>query len=83
MPHRADRALDARGLLCPLPTVKAALLLEEMSPGQVLEVLADDPTTKRDMPAWCQEAGHRLLELKEEGPAFRLLIVKELLHGSK
>jgi tRNA 2-thiouridine synthesizing protein A len=75
-PGGADRRVDARGLLCPLPTVKAALELENMPHGQVLELLADDPATRRDLPGWCAEAGHRLLSVKGSGKAFRIRIKK-------
>ena len=73
----ADRALDLRGFLCPLPTVKAALAVEEMGPGQVLELTADDPATRRDLPAWCRDMGHTFLKIKEEGKSFRLYIRKK------
>lgn len=76
MNDSVDRTADARGLLCPVPTVKTSLALEEMSSGQVLELWADDPVTKRDLPGWCREMGHTLLALEEERGAFRFYIRK-------
>lgn len=53
--------LDARGLLCPLPVLKARKRLMQMEPGEVLEILADDPAAVIDMPHFCNEQGHELL----------------------
>lgn len=66
--------VDARGALCPLPTVKSALALEQMAPGDVLELLADDPVTKRDLPAWCRGAGHVFLGIEEDKGFFHIYI---------
>ncbi|MFV0474722.1 MAG: sulfurtransferase TusA family protein [Pikeienuella sp.] len=63
-------ALDARGLLCPLPVLKARKRLLALGQGAVLEVLADDPAAVIDMPHFCAEAGHELLSAEaEEGGA--------------
>ena len=55
-----DQRLDARGLLCPLPVLKARKSLKSLAPGQVLELLADDPAAVVDVPHFCNEAGHEL-----------------------
>lgn len=57
-----DADLDARGLLCPLPVLKARKRLMALAPGQVLRVLADDPAALVDIPHFCAEQGHVLLE---------------------
>lgn len=62
---KADAILDARGLLCPMPTVKAKLKLDEMARGQVLEVVATDEGTREDIPAWCDSTGNEFLGLEE------------------
>ncbi len=61
--------LDATGLLCPLPVLRARKRLAAMPPGAVLEVLADDPAAVVDMPHFCAEQGHELLaqEAAERG----------------
>ena len=59
--------LDARGLLCPLPVLKARKRLQSMSQGAMLEMLADDPAAIVDVPHFCAEAGHALVEQREEG----------------
>ena len=60
-PDSADQMLDAIGLLCPLPVLKARKRLLAMAPGQVLCVLASDPVAVVDIPHFCAEAGHKLL----------------------
>lgn len=56
-----DEELDATGLLCPLPVLKAAKRLRGMPPGAVLRVLADDPAAVVDVPHFCIEQGHTLV----------------------
>ncbi len=56
-----DQELDAAGLLCPLPVLKARKRLSAMQSGQVLRVLADDPAAVIDVPHFCAESGHRLI----------------------
>ena len=54
--------LDARGLRCPLPLVKAKLALEPLAPGEVLLVLATDPEAPIDLAAWAEGQGHAFNE---------------------
>ena len=54
--------LDARGLLCPLPVLKARKRLKTLAQGDELEVWADDPAAIVDVPHFCAEAGHDLVE---------------------
>ncbi|WP_068115155.1 sulfurtransferase TusA family protein [Tropicimonas marinistellae] len=61
-----DQELDASGLLCPLPVLKARKRLSEMAPGKVLRLLATDPAAVVDVPHFCNESGHQLVEAKEE-----------------
>ncbi|MQY41302.1 preprotein translocase subunit TatB [Epibacterium sp. SM1969] len=60
-----DLILDALGLLCPLPVLKARKRLKSLAPGAVLTVLADDPAAIVDIPHFCAEAGHDYLGLEE------------------
>ena len=64
-----DEELDARGLLCPLPVLKAARRMRAMAPGAVLRLLADDPAAVVDVPHFCAEQGHELLRAGREGDA--------------
>lgn len=59
--------LDARGLLCPLPVLKTRKRLLALPPGGVLVILADDPAAAIDMPHFCAEQGHELLDATPEG----------------
>ncbi|SES90001.1 sulfurtransferase TusA family protein [Oceanicella actignis] len=71
----ADAELDARGLLCPLPVLKARKRLGALAPGQVLRLLSDDPAAVVDVPHFCAEQGHELLDvapLPEGGRAWRI-----------
>ena len=73
---QAARTLDTYGLLCPVPIMKTATAIKEISVGDVLEVLADDPQILEDMPAWCASNGHALLDTIEEDEEFRLYVRK-------
>lgn len=57
--------LDVRGLLCPLPVLKARKRLLAMVQGERLTVLADDPAALIDVPHFCAEAGHLLIEQRD------------------
>jgi tRNA 2-thiouridine synthesizing protein A len=72
-----NEEVDARGLSCPMPLLKAKLALNGMAPGQVLQVLATDAGSQRDIASFCQLAGHQLLyqEQTPEG-VFVYLICK-------
>ena len=69
-----DEDLDARGLLCPLPVLKAARRMRAMAPGQVLRLLSDDPAAVVDVPHFCAEQGHELLRTDAEDGAQVYLI---------
>lgn len=62
--------LDARGLNCPLPILKAKKALAEMASGEVLRVVATDPGSVRDFQAFARQTGNTLLEHSGEGPEF-------------
>ncbi len=66
--------LDARGLSCPLPVLKAQKRLRGMPPGSRLLVLATDPKAPGDFANFCEASGHRLLDSGEESGVFRILI---------
>jgi tRNA 2-thiouridine synthesizing protein A len=62
----ADATLDATGLLCPLPVLKARRALKPLAPGAILEILATDPGATKDFEHFCQTTGCELLEASEE-----------------
>lgn len=61
----AENHLDTRGMLCPLPVLKARKRLKAMASGDVLSVSADDPAARVDFPHFCAEQGHELLDERE------------------
>ncbi len=69
-----DHELDARGLLCPLPVLKARKRLKDMQSGQVLRLLATDPAAIIDVPHFCNESGHGFLGSTELDDATAYLI---------
>lgn len=62
-----DQELDAVGLLCPLPVLKARKRLQSMKAGEVLRLIASDPAAVVDVPFYCQESGHILVETEDLG----------------
>jgi tRNA 2-thiouridine synthesizing protein A len=62
----ADATLDATGLLCPLPVLKARRALRDVPPGGILEVLATDPGAVKDFEHFCRTTGCELLASGEE-----------------
>ncbi|WP_372574495.1 sulfurtransferase TusA family protein [Ruegeria jejuensis] len=59
--------LDALGLLCPLPVLKARKRLKSLPEGATLRILADDPAAVVDVPHFCAQAGHALISQTEAG----------------
>ena len=70
----ADHTLDAKGLNCPLPILKARKALKEVPGDGTLEILATDPGSVADFEAFCRQTGNELLEHSEDGGVYRFLI---------
>jgi TusA-related sulfurtransferase len=68
--------LDLRGIKCPLNWAHAKVRLEQMSRGQVLEILLDDPRGARDIPQAAETEGYVVLETRADARSFRLRIEK-------
>jgi len=64
------REVDARGLNCPLPILKAKKALAELQPGQLLRVLCTDAGSMRDFQAFTRQTGHELVEQTTQGAEF-------------
>ena len=72
-----DSTLDATGLLCPLPVLKARRALKSVRPGGILEVLATDPGATKDFEHFCQTTGCELLASGEQpGGVLRFVLRK-------
>jgi tRNA 2-thiouridine synthesizing protein A len=70
----ADKVLDCRGLACPLPIVKTAQAVKDLTLGQVLEVLATDVGVEPDMRAWTSRTHNELLGITKQADVFHILI---------
>lgn len=70
----ADKTLDAKGLNCPLPILRAKKTLKEVPAGGTLEVLATDPGSVADFAAFCKTTGNELVESASSGGVYRFLI---------
>ena len=71
-----DQELDASGLNCPLPILRAKKTLAGMDSGNVLHIIATDPGSVKDFEAFAKQTGNELMESKEEGGKFLFLIKK-------
>ncbi len=65
-----EAELDARGLFCPEPVMMLHNRIAEISPGEVLKVVATDPSTTRDIPRFCQFLNHELVYSGEDEKEF-------------
>lgn len=71
-----DEELDASGLNCPLPILRAKKALTAMSAGQILHIIATDPGSVKDFEAFAKQTGNDLQESKEEGGKYHFLMKK-------
>ncbi len=71
-----DEELDASGLNCPLPILRAKKTLAKMDSGQVLKVVSTDPGSVRDFEAFAKQTGNALLESTEADGKFQYLLKK-------
>ena len=67
---QADRELDCKGMLCPMPVIKVSKEIKAMQMGQVLKMIATDKGSPADMQAWSRQTGNELLDSHQEGEKF-------------
>ncbi len=72
-----DKELDARGLNCPLPILRAKKSLAEMQSGQVLRVTSTDPGSMKDFAAFAKQTGNELLSSTENNKEFEYFIKRK------
>ena len=70
----ADQVLDAKGLNCPLPILRARKALGGMATGAVLQVLATDPGSVKDFEAFCRTTGNELVSSSNDAGVYSFLI---------
>jgi TusA-related sulfurtransferase len=66
--------LDMVGYFCPEPVIRVNEEIEAVAPGDVLELLADDPSSESDIRSWAKRTGHELISVENEGGTLRFLI---------
>lgn len=78
MNHRitANQTLDCQGLACPMPIVRTKKAIDQLEPGQVIEVLATDKGSLADMQGWARTTGHHYLGTVQEGELLKHYIRK-------
>lgn len=76
MPNESTTQLDTRGLMCPEPVMLLHNAVRDIAPGECLQVLATDPSTRRDIPRFCSFLGHELVEQGEGDGEFWYVIRK-------
>ncbi|RJF99251.1 sulfurtransferase TusA family protein [Noviherbaspirillum saxi] len=72
-----QKELDARGLNCPLPILKAKKALAEMNSGEILRVVATDPGSVRDFQAFSRQTGNELVEHSENNKEFTFFMKRK------
>ena len=72
-----DKELDARGLNCPLPILRAKKALNDMQSGQVLKILATDPGSVKDFQVFAKQTGNDLLSQAEAGKEFTFFLKRK------
>jgi tRNA 2-thiouridine synthesizing protein A len=71
-----DQELDARGLNCPLPILRAKKTLNGMAAGEILKIISTDPGSVKDFEAFASQTGNELLDSTEEGGEFYFMMKK-------
>jgi tRNA 2-thiouridine synthesizing protein A len=69
-----SQVIDARGLSCPMPIVKTAQAVKPLPSGVIVELLATDAGSVKDVAAWCRATGHELVDQSSDGAVYRFVI---------
>ena len=77
MPIQPDHILDATGLFCPEPVMLLHNKIRDIAVGEILQVLATDPSTERDIPKFCLFLGHELLAQDTFEGQYRYVVRKQ------
>lgn len=76
MTSEVSKILDTTGLLCPEPLMLLHKTVREVGSGDIIKVIATDPSTTRDIPKFCSFLGHELLSQDQEGDTYYYLLKK-------
>jgi tRNA 2-thiouridine synthesizing protein A len=66
--------VDARGLVCPMPTIRLGQAIRKVGVGQLVEIWTDDPGSKENMAAWCKNTRHELVGKSTEENIFKYVV---------
>ncbi|MEA3409322.1 MAG: sulfurtransferase TusA family protein [Candidatus Eisenbacteria bacterium] len=69
-----SETIDMTGYFCPEPVIRVSEAISDIEVGEVLELLADDPSSKPDMQSWTKRTGHELISIEEDGGVVRFLL---------
>jgi tRNA 2-thiouridine synthesizing protein A len=69
-----DLEIDVVGLRCPLPVLKLKKRIEPLQPGSTIRLQTSDPTTLKDVPAYCKLAGHQVVSMQSIDPPYEFII---------
>jgi tRNA 2-thiouridine synthesizing protein A len=69
-----SQLIDARGLSCPMPIVKTAQAVKPLPPGAVVELIATDAGSIKDVAAWCRATGNEHVDQSSDGAVYRFVI---------
>ena len=75
--YNVDQTLDATGLLCPMPVVKAGKVMRAMDAGQILKIIATDRGAIADFPAWAEDTENELLEWSEDADGSLVFYIRK------
>ncbi|KAA0446021.1 MAG: sulfurtransferase TusA family protein [Candidatus Thioglobus sp.] len=68
--------IDAKKLLCPMPVIRLGEMIDKITVGDKIEIIATDPGVLYDIPAWCKVHGHKVLKIDEKNDEIILLVEK-------
>lgn len=75
----AKKSIDCIGLFCPQPLFQTRMALDKMEPGEILEILTDDPSAESDFKAFSQKTGNELVRIEREGTILKIFIKKTIV----
>jgi tRNA 2-thiouridine synthesizing protein A len=73
---QVDLEVDARGLNCPLPILRAKKGINTLNTGQVLQIIATDPGSVKDLEAFCKQTGNQMLESSQQNGEYHFKLRK-------
>ncbi|MBN1329077.1 MAG: sulfurtransferase TusA family protein [Candidatus Heimdallarchaeota archaeon] len=74
---KANKIIDARGMQCPLPILKAKKEIQTLEIGEILEILSNDPGSKEDFPRWAKRTGNEIIGIVDEKDYARYFIKRQ------